>query len=48
MAYSIIEKKKVFRGYEDAFPGELAIGEGVVPFEVDGEDAYRVHPIRDG
>ncbi|GGE01443.1 hypothetical protein GCM10011515_21530 [Tsuneonella deserti] len=41
-----IGKQAIFVGYEDLFDGNLKPGERVVVYDVDGEDACRVHPVR--
>lgn len=48
MKRSLVGMTMIFLGYEDGFLGELSPGELVIVFSTDGEDAYRVHPIREG
>lgn len=48
MTRSLVGMIMTFLGYEDGFLGELSPGELVIVFSTDGEDAYRVHPIREG
>lgn len=43
---SLVGTIMIFLCYEDGFDGELIPGERVIVFDRDGEDAYRVHPVR--